>query len=856
MESQPLEVARVSRSTDTDGNLLFFLIALLYGGFSFLLNSSTAMITWPWVALWQALMILPMVWLLWQLWAKPWSQFRLGNGFDWLVLVGVGVLGLSTLAAEFPYQARWYAWAALGGLAALYGLMGWLTPQRSLNLLRVQGWMGLVFILLSLGLWLVNTYLPERDRLATLRQFDIVQSFNLGSLGLRNWFLIGHQNYVAGYVLLLLPLFVALAWKDTARRRGIWLAALPLGLLDLYTTGSRGGVLGLAALLVPILGAIVLSGRLSLARVLPLGLVAITGLGAIAWFNPRVQNTLTNLLQGNITPGYRVITNAVGWHMGLARPWAGLGLGSVPLVYQRYRPVWAGREAEWHHQLHSTPAQLWAELGLGGVVLPLVALGMLAIALWRYGRSPHLPAPLSPGLLGSLAAAIWGYGVMSLTDYQLDVIPIAGVLLVYGSVLLYGLRSAQVASQGEAPSAAIAPPRFRRFTVGLALGIIGAITLWLIPIHRAWSASAIGFLQLERKNYPAFVANLELAHQRAPWQSYYPWMLGWGLGDLSYQTADPDLAQQMRQDAIAWFQKGNAVSPYQEFGYSNLAWLQTQTDAPSAIASFVQAARLLPAKAGVFWGLGYNLFRVQKRALATDAIALELVRHPLAITSPQLQTGIFQNVAPEIVERTEALLGSLLAEATEPSLLSFLHQVRGALRWWNNNLAGAAEDWAISGSAISRTLLAIAQGETPDLDALPELPGKYALQAWYQPENRPNLLLKAWMTKPEDLPLQTGLPDPALITELANTMDTADTFDQWLKEKAPNFESQSRRLGFGVFSRQDDGPNPDDFYFRVENLAMQRFFEDVVPPAIVLPALDIALQPYREKVFQGSQTEG
>ena len=70
------------RASDADGHLLALVIAGLYGLLT--LNSTNQVALWPWVALWQGAMILPQLWLLWQLWHKPLARFRLGWGVDWL----------------------------------------------------------------------------------------------------------------------------------------------------------------------------------------------------------------------------------------------------------------------------------------------------------------------------------------------------------------------------------------------------------------------------------------------------------------------------------------------------------------------------------------------------------------------------------------------------------------------------------------------------------------------------------------------------------------------------------------------------------------------------------------------------
>jgi hypothetical protein len=98
--------------------------------------------------------------------------------------------------------------------------------------------------------------------------------------------------------------------------------------------------------------------------------------------------------------------------------------------------------------------------------------------------------------------------------------------------------------------------------------------------------------------------------------------------------------------------------------------------------------------------------------------------------------------------------------------------------------------------------------------------------------------------------LADSLPPVALIQRLADSMARASSFEDWLHHTAPSWEPRSGRLGFGVLSRHIDGPNPSDFYPRVENVAIAKFFEPIFPSPVFFPALDRALIPYQQAVSQ------
>lgn len=831
-------------SDPSDGTLLALLLAALYAIFTLLPGSSTLIVAWPWVFLWQVGLTLPILWLLWQLWHRPLG--KLGNGFDWVARLAIVGLVISTLGAEFPAQARWYGWAAVGAIAALYALGSWLrNTQRIHTLLRFQGYLALAFILLSLLLWTTQIYLPELARLSTLQGYGVNQTFNFGLTSLRNWQPIGHQNYVAGYLVLVLPLLAGLAWVDRGWRRWLWLAGMVLGLLNLYTTSSRGGWLALMVTGLIAVGISLLYNRLPRPLALAIGGTAV-GLGVLGILaNPRLRQVLGSVAQGNFAGGelsYRAVTNATGWRMGLANPFTGVGPGSVPLVYQKYRPHWAGRDAELQFQLHSTPAQLWGELGLWGiaVALALVVVLVLLTVGWMRRGAQTTPAGLPPVLVWSLLAGLLAFGLISLTDYQLDIPAIAGTLALYLAVLARTFNPIFTTEDSGAT------PRRHRWLAGVGLGLTLAMTLWLVPSHRAWGTASSGFsaLTAEPVDFDRFANQLEQAHRLAPWEPYYPYQLGYNLGNFALQLGDdPPLRQRLLTDAIAWFETGNQVVPHQEFGHSNLGWLQVERGQPEAAqVSFARAIALVPAKAGVFFGLGISCLQSGNPDCAAEALTLETLRHPALLTSPLWNVEPFATLYPTVYARLEQRYGELLQQTQDPVLQAFLHRARGSLRWWQGDLTGATEDWQTHGGDLQQGFLTLAVGQTVDVSTWPETPAKYAILAWQTPDQRQALLEKAWVTEPEDVDdLAQALPEPQIIAQLVASMETATSFTDWLQRTAPSWQPRSQRLGFGVLSRHIDGPNPSDFLPRVENIPVVQFFEPLFTSPVFMPALDKAL---------------
>ncbi len=801
------------------------------------------MVAWPWVFLWQIALICPVIWLFWQIWHQQ-TFPTLGNHLDWCI--GLAIIGLivSTTFAQFPNQAIWYSWAALCFIAALYALNNWLsTPQRRYSVLLLQGYVNLAFIFLSLSLWITQTLLPELSRLQSLKQYGLNLPFDFSVLELRNWAPLGHQNYVAGYLLLALPLLGGLTILEWNKgwHGWLWLSGICLGLMDLYTTSSRGGWLGLAILCIFSLTILLLRSSISrlwlaLAAV---GTVAILTLSILA--NNRLRSLILALFsgKGGGELAYRFINNTIGWRMGSSHPWSGVGLGGVPLLYQQYRPFWAGRESELVYQLHGTPSQLWAEMGLWGI-LPAVGLTTLLIYLFCY-RWARIADSQDRILLWSLSGGLLAYGTMSLTDFQLDNLAISGTLVLFLATIAAMFRG----------SVHQTFPTARKTTRKIALAgsaTFLAVIIWLIPIHRAWQLSSQGFLALRLKepDLGYFTKALTKAHQLAPWEPYYPYQLGWNLANLALQTNNAQQQQQLLTESIAWFEKGIEIAPYSQFGQNNLAWLLLINNNPKAATlAFIRSARLVPAKRGTFYGLGLSLLAQGKVDLGVEAMALEGLRNPLFITSPIWNTPALKPIYTQVLERMKAKYSQLIQEDNSNS--AYWHRCRGGISWWQGDLTLAREDLETYGSPLSRLLLELAEGKPIEeieekLSKIPKA-SKLIISAWFDSSNRLELLRQAWLQTTQE-PLPTKIEQ-----DLITGMESSTSFRQWLTEKAPVWQYRRQRAGFGVNSRHIDGFQPIDFWTVVENVAMVKWFSPLLPSPKYNRELELLLQPQRNKLL-------
>jgi tetratricopeptide (TPR) repeat protein len=810
------------------GKLLGLLGALIYVVFALLPDSSTQMLSWPWVLIWQAGLVSIASISILNLWQREKPFFLLGNHLDWAIALFFISICISTIFAQFTPQAVWQSLIAFGFFTCIYVIFNYLKISKDLErLINFQAILGLVVVVESLVLWVFQTLVPELNRLGAIAKLGVSLGFDFSNIELRNWAPFGHQNYVAGYLMLVLPLFIVKAINQTGIWRKVWLCGVILGLIDLYTTSSRGGFVGLVVMVVAGLGLLVWQTAIPKLWLLGGGVGAIALLGILISFNNRLQSLITGLLSGSGELFFRQITAFTGWQMGLSHIPFGAGLGAVPMLYQKYRPQWAGREAEMVFQLHSTPVQIWAELGIFGAIASLLTLGLLMRLFIKFHRSEAWKANKSDrvmtyGLFGSFL----GYGVLALTDFQLDIFAISGSLAIAYSSLaylsqVYDPRINTLEINADLPQLEISNPlRIWVASVG-TIGMFAAIA-WLTPVNIAWQSSSTGFIYLDRlkanpsdsqsaqENFNKFGERLKLATELAPWESYYPYQFGWNLAEIGLGNRLVPLQKR----GLEWLQKGIAVNPYQEFGYNNAAWLSLATQLPQqAETYFRKSLELVPTKRSLRLGLGFSLLQQNKIDAGFVAIADELKQEPIFITSPFWQTPQWQPQFPKLV--------NLWQKAGLPQS----RVTKAAVNWWMGN-GGAIAELRSSGNLTAVNLADAIEGKS--LIKNPTSPSELAIAAWFSKDQsqRQKLLQTAWITKNRAIPDQQAM---VIIKAMAERMKTASSFDQFLRQPLPFnspliLKSRRTRQGFNVLNRHTDGVTPQDIFTIQENAMIQTFF--------------------------------
>ncbi|MDP3069231.1 MAG: O-antigen ligase family protein [Opitutaceae bacterium] len=544
----------MTRATSTAPTLVGVLWAAGLGGLAVITLAhpgATRMHAWPWSLALAATVLAPALILIRRAFDGGRPLVVPAPAWTWTALGTAAAIITSALTS--PYRGPSLLWSAplLAGIAFFFATFDWLhgveepTVARRLKLVVHTVAFLSITAAASLAMWL---YLWPTHGLGD-------------ALAGRNAYTLGHSNYTAGLALLLLPCATSLLRGENRAARMAGLLGIVSALALLFTSGSRAGVIGLAVLA----GAGLLAAPLAPKRKLLLALVLLAAGALFVAANPRTRALLAAAEPAdapNISNVQRAAMATAGVRMGLDRPLLGWGPGTTPLAFPRYR---AGLEGGVENalQLHSTPVQLWAELGAAGVAALLT---LLVLAARRARAQPVA------------AIALAGYAVFALFDWQLDV-PVFGFMLATLAALLAPSRHAPVSAQGA------------RALGGFVLASLACI----VVLGRSDPAPEL--------NARALALTAE-------------------------RTAENDTR------AIAFLRESLALNPDQEIAHSNLGWLLVVTDPIAAEQHFRAAARLVPDKGGVYFGLGLACLNQVRSDRAARAFALEGLNDPAFLASP------------------------------------------------------------------------------------------------------------------------------------------------------------------------------------------------------------------------------
>ena len=417
-------------------------------------------------------------------------------------------------------------------LATIFCAGAYVGPEcngtRDRHLFTWIGWFGVVFSIISLMGWVLGTLQWQALEVLSINANAGETIIEWNAFNYRNEFPLGHGNYTAGLTLLLLPWMIGLTLTQPRWKRLFWLAATALVGFVLFTAGSRGALLGLIAAGAAALFFLTLRRTIRPSHMMGLGVAALLVVTLLGLSQPRVRQLIQDFGQSkelNSGDLQRWSMLEAGLAMGADHPLVGQGPGVTPLTYPSYRAQLEGG-VESALQLHSTPLQIWADLGVVGLSLSIALLGIVGVRCWRYARmTPDRTDTTGRGILvGSAAISTVAYLTFALTDFQLDVPIFAGFLAINLGVILASTRP-QVESRTFEP---VFSARALRVGAVLAVVLVTLPVLWSVgheTLARRAHSHAVD--RLERGDVAGFDTGIQRAMQWSPKERLLPRFRGY-----------------------------------------------------------------------------------------------------------------------------------------------------------------------------------------------------------------------------------------------------------------------------------------------------------------------------------------
>jgi len=212
-----------------------------------------------------------------------------------------------------------------------------------------------------------------------------------------------NPNDDAYALIILIPLVLALANKSGRLMRIALWSLIPIYLIAIFLTFSRGGLIGLFAMLA-------LMGWKQKSIIVKTGVVAVllVGLMVIAMFWHRDTGNFSNI-ETDTTVRQRLATFRAGGLMFMHNPLLGVGPGDSMVAYPLYVPKEAHCGCQDQLVVHNSFIQVLAETGIFGFVPFIVVVLSSLYQAWSLEKGPISTYALA------LELALFGFVVCSLS---------------------------------------------------------------------------------------------------------------------------------------------------------------------------------------------------------------------------------------------------------------------------------------------------------------------------------------------------------------------------------------------------------------------------------------------------------
>ncbi len=647
--------------------------------FTWLPNSYSYMVGWPYILIWQGAFFILGIYTI-----RVCRQFsipfgRLGYGLDGVVVLTIVAATLSTLNAQFRAVACWNLLLIINYAVCLYLLVNWL---RYGKLTRHLLWAmlsitGIVTSIISLALWRPNI------------NMWLSQDFNAA---IRNAQPLGHHNFVGGYELLLLPIVGGFTLSQPGWRRKLGVAATGIVAIALYASGSRGALVGaLAMSLVSIGLGFLFSEKRNYRRWITAGFGLLLVMMLALASNPRIRAlfTISPATEANkvsvvsISDGPtkdRIFMLETAHNIFAKHPLIGVGPGNLSRVYNTYRPLNAGTGLSLVQQLHNTPAQLVAELGLLGFSI----YASLIIAIIRLGVLLHtrITEHRDRLLLYSISASWIGYIVSSLSDYQLENIGIS-ITLTITIALLVDLADTYKPKKHNLELS----NRTRRISSLVLLLILCAnFQLWT-RVDAGLYIGDSAIKDSQRADFASADLKWAKASKLVPWDPTYPALAAETIISLLPDIKSDKDATNLELMAIDYLKDTVKASPNDPWFNQNLAALLLNHNPQEAETYAEQAVRLSPRSVDTYtyYVLGLSYLQQGKTSKAIEAFTLEALSNPIFLTASMWDNGSLSPLKEAVVNKTLNIYQQVLSETSKASIqYQWLQEQKIFISWWYN----------------------------------------------------------------------------------------------------------------------------------------------------------------------------
>lgn len=534
--------------------------------------------------------VISLLWLGHRLWRRQPVTRTL---IDVPLLVFFAAYLIATIFSTDPGRSLGYV-----GLLAIYILAFYLVAD-----LADAGWPAELFvkvllvistIVLFFGAWQIQRWHAEWFSIGGLAHLIPPATLRIRAF-------LGHPNFVAAFLNLLLPLALARMVESRARLPRLLLGAwVILALVLIYFTSSRGGWLGTAAALGTLVMLLALAHRQRTVRILR----------ALVW--PRWRPVaLVVLIVAAIVAGAWLIARQSQHptHGALADSRSGIWLPAVQAFVQHplvgtgpftYASTFVQANSVPPNMLlahaHNYALNIAAETGLIGEAALLWLAVSLALAVWLRWRQAE---PAERTLLAGAIASLAGIATHSQFDTPQTMPTINLVIAIVIGITL--IRPANVEP--------VAPPRrtpdLRHLLADHGTLIISMVLF--LAVMGGWVWSLRGYAPFEQGvsatdegKWQEAATQLDLASERNPRLAYFHFQAGYAHGILAAGAPGPEL-----DTAIQHYESGVSIEPHWATNLANLAVLYDQAGRrDQAIHWMSRAAALAPLEAAFPLNLG------------------------------------------------------------------------------------------------------------------------------------------------------------------------------------------------------------------------------------------------------------